>query len=328
MIGRQLLSLLVFGLLAAPLAAGAQRAKTPVIGVLSPWGPSLRPEGQREPFERGLRELGWTPGSTIVIEQRYADGKPDRLPPLAAELVQMKVDLIVANGAHAIRAAREATTTIPIVMAAAGDPLREGHVRNLARPGGNVTGLSIFPQGRMEPKQLELLKEAVPRLTRVGVLMNRIMGDPAIEEISAAARTLGLRLQTFEVAGPEEIPNAFRAIAQTGVGAVLVRPDPLVLDPETAQSATLASKHRLPAIYFWASAPRRHGGLMSYSADLYDIHRRSASYVDRILKGSQPADLPVEQPTKFELVINLQAAKALGLTIPQSLLLRADQVIE
>jgi putative ABC transport system substrate-binding protein len=184
------------GALATPLAAGAQRAKVPVIGVLSPGGPALRPEGQREPFERGLRELGWTPGATIFIEQRFAEGRPDRLPTLAAELVQLKVDLIVANGAHAIRAAREATTAIPIVMAAAGDPLREGHVPNLARPGGNVTGLSLFPQGRMEPKQLELLKEAVPRLTQVAVLANRNMGDAATEEISAAARTLGLQLQT------------------------------------------------------------------------------------------------------------------------------------
>jgi putative tryptophan/tyrosine transport system substrate-binding protein len=316
------------GALAAPLTGEAQRAKTPVIGVLSPWGLSLPPAGQREPFERGLRELGWTPGATIIIEQRYADGKPDRLPTLAAELIQMKVDLIVANGTHAIRAARQATTTIPIVMAAAGNPLREGHVQSLARPGGNVTGLSIMPEGRMEPKQLELLKEAVPGLTHVGVLANRIMGDPATAEINVAGRALGLRLQTFEVSSPEEIPNAFRAISQAGVGAVLVRPDPLVLDLESAQSATLASKYRLPAIHPWPGVPTRYGGLMSYNADLYDIHRRSAYYVDRILKGIPPAELPIEQPTKFELVINLKTAKTLGLTIPPSLLARADKVIE
>jgi ABC-type uncharacterized transport system substrate-binding protein len=235
------------GVLAAPLAAEAQRSKTPVIGVLSPWGPSLRPAG---------------------------------------------------------------------------------HVQNLARPGGNVTGLSIMPQGRMEPKQLELLKEAVPGLTYVGVLANRIMGDPATVEISAAAGALGLRLQTFEVSSPEEIPNAFRAISQAGVGAVLVRPDPLVLDPESAQSATLASKYRLPAIYPRSGVPTRYGGLMSYNADLYDIHRRSASYVDRILKGTPPRDLPVEQPIKFDFVINLKTAKALGLTIPPALLGRADEVIQ
>jgi putative ABC transport system substrate-binding protein len=219
------------GALAVPLGAEAQTAKMPVIGVLSPWGPSIPPKGHREPFERGLRELGWTPGSAIAIEQRYADGKPDRLPRLAAELVEMKVALIVANGAHAIRAAREATTRIPIVMAAAGDALREGHVQNLARPGGNVTGLSLFPQGRMEPKQLELLKEAVPTLTRVGVLTNRIMGDPAADEISAAARTLGLRLQTFEVSSPEEIPNAFRPLRKQVSTACSCDPTPSFWTP-------------------------------------------------------------------------------------------------
>jgi putative ABC transport system substrate-binding protein len=240
----------------------------------------------------------------------------------------MQVNVIVANGISAIRAAREATSTIPIVMAAAGDPVREGHVHSLARPGGNVTGLSIFPQGRIEPKQLELLKEAVPGLTRVGVLTNR-SGDPAVaEDISAAARTLGLRIQTFEVSTPQEIAEAFLAMAHAAVGAVLVRSDPLVLDPHSAQSAALALRHRLPAIFFWLTVPGNYGGLMAYSANFYEIHRRSAFYVDRILKGAQPGDLPVEQPTKFQLVINLKTAKALGLTIPPSLLTRADQVIE
>ncbi len=325
---RAFLATLTGVLLAAPLASEGQKPKVPRIGVLSPWGPSLRPAGQREPFERGLRELGWTPGSTIVIEQRYADGKPDQLPKLAAELVQMKVDVIVAHGFLAIRVARQATSTIPIVMAVAGDPVREGHVQSLARPGGNVTGLTFLAQGRIEPKQLELLKEAVSGLTRVGVLANR-SGDPAVaEEINVAARALGLRLQTFEVSTPEEIPDAFRAMAHAGVGAVLVRADPLILDPHSAQSATLALQHRLPAIYPWTTIPPNYGGLMSSNVSMYDLHRRSASYVDRILKGVKPGDLPVEQPTKFELVINLKTARALGLTIPPSLLQRADQVIE
>jgi putative tryptophan/tyrosine transport system substrate-binding protein len=319
------------GVLAAPLAAEAQRGKTPVIGVLSPWGPSLHPAGQREPFERGLRDLGWTPGSTIVIQQRYADGKHDRLPKLAAELVQMKVDLIVANGHFAILAARQATSTIPIVMAVAGaDPVLEGHVQSLARPGGNVTGLTIAAEVRIEPKQLELLKEAVSGLALVGVLANRRQsGDPpAAQEISAAARTLGLRLQVFEVSTPPEMPDAFRAMAHAGVGAVLVRADPLVLDPHSAQSATLALQHRLPAIYPWTTIPGNYGGLMSYNVSMRELHRRSAFYVDRILKGAKPGDLPVEQPTKFELVINLKTAKALGLAIPPSVLARADQIIE
>jgi ABC-type uncharacterized transport system substrate-binding protein len=308
--------------------AEAQPGRRPVVGVLSPWMSSYPPAGQREPFERGLRQLGWIPGSTIVIEQRYADGKSDRLPKLAAELVQLKVDLIVANGSLAIRAAREATDTVPIVMAVAYDPVREGHVQSLARPGGNVTGLTLAAQGRLEPKQLEMLKEAVSGLTRVGVLANRSGDAAAAEELNAAGRTLGLRLQTFEVSTSEEIPEAFRAMAQTGVGAVLVRADPLVLDPQSAQSAALALRHRLPAIYPWLTIPGNYGGLMAYGVNMFDLHRRAASYVDRILKGARPADLPVEQPTKFELVINLKTAKSHGLNIPPTLLLRADQVIE
>ena len=308
--------------------AEAQRGRTPVIGVLSPWGSSLPPAGQREPFERGLRELGWIPGSNIVIEQRYADGRSDQLPKLAAELVQLKVDLIVANGSLAIRAARETTDTVPIVMAVAVDPVREGHVQSLARPGGNVTGLTLAAQGRLEPKQLQLLKEAVSGLTRVGVLANRSADAAVAEELGAAARRLGLRLQTFEVSTSGEMPEAFRAMTQAHVDAVLVRADPLVLDPQSAQSAALALRHRLPAIYPWITIPGHYGGLMAYSVNMLDLHRRAASYVDRILKGARPGDLPVEQPTNFELVINLKTAKALGLTIPPSLLLRADQVIE
>jgi putative ABC transport system substrate-binding protein len=314
--------------IALPVGVEAQKAKAPVVGVLSPWGPSLHPRGQREPFERGLGELGWIPNSTIVIEQRYAEGKPDQLPRLAMELARMPIDVIVANGSSASRAARDATSTIPIVMAAANDPVGEGLVESLARPGGNVTGLSVLPQGRIEPKQLELLKEAVSGLTRVGVLANRFAAPAGAGEISTAARALNLRTETFEVSRPEDIADSFAAIAHAGVGAVLVRPDPLVLDAHLAQCASLAIRHRLPTVFFWLTAPSNHGGLMAYGPEFYEIHRRSAFYVDRILKGAKPAELPVEQPTKFRLVINLKTAKALGLTIPPSLLLRADQVIE
>jgi ABC-type uncharacterized transport system substrate-binding protein len=325
---RTFLAMVPGSLLAAPLAAEAQKAKVPRIGALSPWNSSLNAAAVREPFERGLRELGWTPGSTILIEQRYAAGKPEQLPTLAAELVQMKVDVIVAHGTQAIRAAHQATSKIPIVMSAAGDPIREGFVGNLARPGGNVTGLTVFAQGRMESKQLELLKEAIPGLTRIGILGNRSSSPADANEISVTARTLGLTVQTFEVSQPEDLKEVFAALARSGVGAVLVRPDPLVLDPHLSEVVVpLALKHRLPAIYPWAPVAAR-GGLMAYSTNLREIHRRSAFYVDRILRGARPGDLPIEQPTRFELVLNLKTAKALGLTIPQSLLLRADQVIE
>jgi putative ABC transport system substrate-binding protein len=325
---RSFIGTLAAGLLAAPRAVQAQQArKVWRIGLLSPWDSSLR--GVREPFERGLREFGWAPGSTIVIEQRYAAGKPDQLPILAAELVQMNVDVIVAHGSAAIRTARHATSTIPIVMSAlGGDPVQQGLVQSLRHPGGNLTGLTLVAQGRIEPKQLELLKEAVHGLTRVGILANR-SGDQAVADaLSAAAHALRLQLQTFEVSAPEEIPDAFAAMERSGVRAVLLRGDPLVLDPYSPQSVTLALKHRLPAIYPWSHIPARHGGLMSYSTSISELHRRSASYVDRILKGANPGDLPIEQPTKFELVINLKTAKAIGLTIPPAVLQRADQVIE
>jgi putative ABC transport system substrate-binding protein len=314
-------------LLAAPLAVEAQRTKAPRIGLLSPWGPSLR--GVREPFEHRLRELGWAPGSTIFIEQRFAAGNPGQLPILATELVQMNVDVIVAHGSAAIRAARQATSTTPIVMAAlGGDPVEQGLVQSLRRPGGNLTGLTVVAEGRIEPKQLELLKEAVPGVTRVGILANRV-GDQAVADaLNTAAQVLGLQLQTFEVSAPEEIPDAFAAMKSSGVPAVLLRGDPLVLDPYLPQSAALALKYRLPALYPWPHVPVRYGGLMSYSTDISEIHRRSAFYVDRILKGAKPGDLPIEQPTKFELVINLKTAKTLGVTVPRSVLLRADQVIE
>jgi putative ABC transport system substrate-binding protein len=238
----------------APLGAEAQK-KVPTIGVLSPWGASLVARGQRERFERGLRDLGWTPGSNILIEQRYAEGKPERLPSLAAELLQMKIDVIVANGDAAIRAARHATSTIPIVMAAAGDAVSEGHVPSLARPGGNVTGLSLFVEGRIEAKQLELLKEAIPGLTRVGILAASHGAHPVTAgAISAAARMLGLILETFHVTRPDEFAGAFAAIGRARVGALLVRPDAVVLDPNAAEIVALTLAHGLPAMFACTTA--------------------------------------------------------------------------
>jgi putative ABC transport system substrate-binding protein len=285
----------------------------------------------REPFLQGLRDLGWTPGSNVTVEHRYAEGKVERLPELAAELVRQRVDVIVTRGSQATRAAKEATGTIPIVMSAVADPVRQGFIPNLARPGGNITGLAWLALGQIEGKHLELLKETTPGLRRVAILQSpTAIPDPeglTIKGIKAAANTLGLEIQFFEVSQPEAIVETFGRISRARVGALLVRPDPAVLDTNRARIAELALSHRLPAIYPW-----RHyvdsGGLMSYNTHIPDFHRRAATYVDRLLKGAKPGDLPIEQPTKYELVINLKAAKALGLTIPPSLLQRADQVIE
>ena len=318
-------------LLAAPLAAEAlQAGKVPRIGVLNPGSPTESPAVQREPFERGLRELGWTPGSNIFIEYRYADGNTTRLAELAAELVRLEMDIIVARGPVAIRAARQATVTIPIVMASAADPVADGSVKSLAQPGGNTTGIANLVL-ELDGKRLELLKEALPQLTRVGVLANPRMRPRRYKELAtgllADARSLSLQAQVFEITRPEEISSAFAAIDKARIGALLVLADTQVLEPNRAQVVAMASNHRLPAIYPWRYYVEI-GGLMSYATSVPGFHYRSATYVDKILKGAKPADLPVEQPTKFELVINLKTAKALGLTIPPSLLARADEVIQ
>ena len=325
-----IIAAVALGLLTSvPASAAQQSAKIPRVGVLTPQKSTEPPTRQREPFERGLRELGWTPGSNLIIEYRYAEGQNERLPDLAAELVRLKADVIVARGTMAIRAARQATGTIPIVMAASPDPVREGIVASLARPGGNITGLSFLAQGPLEGKRLELLKETVPHLARVADLANPSTDqDGAIKrEMTAAARSLGLEVQTFEVKKPQDIPKAFAAIGKARVGALLVRADPAVLVPNFTQVVALAFKHRLPAMYPWKDYVDA-GGLMSYATSLPGFHHRSATYVNKILKGAKPADLPVEQPTRFELAINMKTAKALGLTIPASVLIRADQVIQ
>ena len=317
--------LLLVGSVAVP---AQQPGKIPRVGVLRPGNPPPGDFGHREAFEGGLRDFGWAPGTNILIEYRYAEGKPERLSELAAELVRLPVDVIVASSPIGIRAAQQATRTIPIVMSTLPDPVGEGLVASLARPGGNTTGLTLDSED-LASKQLELLKEALPKLSRVGVLRNpKSPGyDVAKGQIEAAARRLKLEVKDFPVSHPEDLPPTFAAMSQAAVGAILVRRDVLVVEPNRAEVVALAAQRRLPAMYNFRQFPDS-GGLMSYGANVNDIQRRSAGFVDKILKGAKPADLPIEQPTKFELVVNLKTAKALGITIPPSLLLRADQMIE
>jgi ABC-type uncharacterized transport system substrate-binding protein len=321
---------LLGGAAAWPLAAHAQQSgKTPRIGTLMP-GPSELSEATLNAFMRGLRELGYTEGQNIAIERRYADWKLDRLPELAADLVRLKVDVIVALSTPPGRAAKQATSTIPIVVAGMADPVGDELVASLARPNGNVTG-TTFLGPELIAKRLGLLKEAVPGAFRVAVLWHpgvyseRTMGD-MLNETEAAARTLGMQLQLLGARGPNDFDEAFSAMNRDRADALLLFPSPM-LYLEHRRIVDLAAKSRLPAMY----AAREFvdaGGLMAYGANLPDLFRRSATYVDKILKGVSPADLPVEQPTKFELVINLKTAKALGLEVPPTLLARADEVIE
>jgi putative ABC transport system substrate-binding protein len=299
----------------------------PRVGVLNPGSSTESPAVQREPFERGLRELGWTPGSSLIIEYRYAEGRGARLNELAAELVKLKVDVIVARGNPAVRAVRQATGSIPIVMSSSADPVGNGYVKSLARPGGNVTGIANLAR-ELEAKRLELLKGAIPGLTRVAVLDNASNRTETPQAaLGTASRALDLEIQSFTVTKREDLAETFAAMSRARVGAVLVRTDVLVLEPNRSQVAALAARHRLPAMYPWRFYVDT-GGLMSYAESIPAFHQRAATYVDRILKGAKPADLPVEQPSKFELVVNLKSARALELTIPHNFLLRADEVIE
>ncbi len=332
MILRTLCGIVAFalGILLAPLAADAQQAgKVYRIGMLWTLSPEF-PLGQAllDEFRHGLREHGYTDGQNIALEHRYARGKMDLYPELVAELVRSRVDVIVVANPVAALAAKQATTTIPIVFAAGGDPVAQGLVASLARPGGNITGLSLFAGLEMLGKSLQLLKESVTKVSRVAVLWNSANTGHglALKEIEVAARSLGLQLQILEARGPDAFDSAFAAMTREHTGALFVLADPMFLLNRT-RLAELAARHRLPAIY----GLREHveaGGLMAYAPSLADLYRRSATYVAKILNGTKPADLPVEQPTKFELVINLKTAKALGLTIPQSVLFRADQVIQ
>jgi putative ABC transport system substrate-binding protein len=276
-------------------------------------------------FPRGMRELGYVEGKNLTIEWRFAENKHDRLTELAAELVQLKVNVIVAAGAIAIRAAQKATATIPIVMVNAADPVRDGFVKSLAHPGGNMTGLSHL-SSELGPKQLQILHSMVSKLSRVAVLWDPANSASTLARIQAAAQKLGVKILPAGVRSASEIEKAFSEMAQEKAGGLVVAREGITVQ-QVRQIAELAAKNRLPSIS-GISDYAEVGGLMSYGTNSADQFRRAASYVDRILKGAKPADLPVEQPTKFELVINRKTAKALGLTIPQSLLLSADKVIE
>jgi len=287
--------------------------------------PSSTP-ARREAFRQGLRELGYVEGKNIVIEWRYLEGKPERASELAAELVRVKVDVILAGGPASTRAAKEATVTIPIVMGFDSDPVGNGFVASLARPGGNITGMStLYPE--ISGKQLELLKEIVPRLSRVAVLGTSTNPGTAqvLKETELAAGAFGVQLQYLDVLGPKDIETAFRAASKGRADAVLVLPSS-VLNSQRTQIVELAVKSRLPAIYPYPEYVE-DGGLITYGVSFTDLFRRAATFVDKILKGRKPADLPVEQPTKFEFIINLKAAKQIGLTIPPNVLVRADKVI-
>jgi putative ABC transport system substrate-binding protein len=324
---RAFIGTLAGSLLAAPLAAEAQpRPKTARIGFLSlSPGPTYTMD-----ISPGLRELGWIEGQNIAVEYRWAANREDQLPTLAAELVRLKVDVIVTSSTPAAQAAQRATTTIPIVVTFVADPVGSGLVASLARPGGNITGLTTLATG-LVAKRLELLKAVVSGtnsmavLWQPGALGERAMRD-LMEETRLAGRTLGLQLLFVEARRPDDFEQAFSAMREARVGGLLVFPNPLLFEARRSIVAH-AGKSRLPTVYPWREAASV-GGLMSYATNFPNMYRRAAIYVDKILKGAKPADLPIEQPTEFELVINLKTAKALGLTIPPSLLQRADQVIE
>ena len=314
-------------LLALSFPAEAQQpSKVIRLGFLLATSASIE-KSRIEAFRQGVRELGYVEGKNIVIEWRYAEGKFDRLPDLAAELVRLKVEVIVAGGSTSTRAAKEVTTTIPIVMAQDPDPVGNGFVTSLARPGGNITGLSTLAP-ELSGKRLELLKEIVPRLSRVAVFGSSTSpgNAQALREAELAAGAFKVQLQYLDILGPKDIETAFREAGKGRADAVLVLGGPVLVSQRT-QIADLAAKNRIPAIY---PSPEfvEAGGLMSYSANITDLFHRSATYVDKILKGRKPADLPVEQPIKFEFIINLKTAKQIGLTVPPNVLARADKVIK
>ncbi len=309
----------------APSAAAQQPAKVPRIGLLSPFSPSAT-EAWIQAFRQGLRDLGYVEGKNILIEYRYAEGKSDRLPELAADLVRLKVDIIVASVNSDALAAKKATREIPIVVASAGDPVAMGLVESLAQPGGNVTGLSqISPE--LAGKRLELLKEIVPKLSRVAVLWNPqgTTSPLAWKESQLPARALGLQLRSMEVRSANNLESAFKEAIKARSGALAIMPDPLFAG-NLKQIADLAAKSRLPSMFHLTEFVDS-GGLVAYGVDRSDQFRRAATYVDKILKGRTPADLPVEQPMRFELVFNLKTAKQIGLTIPPNVLVRANRVI-
>jgi putative ABC transport system substrate-binding protein len=308
-----------------PLAVRAQHSAMPVIGFMGP-APAATYLPRVEALRAGLRDLGYVEGKNIVIEFRWAE-RVEQLPEMAAELVRMKVDIIFASSSTSVEPARQATKTIPIVFAVHADPVGVGHVASLARPGGNITGLSMLLTD-LVAKELEIFKEAAPQTTRIGILWNPTTPShgPAVRAVEAVGEKLGVQLLLVPARTVEEFDGAFSTMTRERMGGFLVIASPLSFS-QRAPLAELALKHRLPGM-FGSRENVEAGGLMSYGADLNDLHRRAALYVDKILKGVKPADLPVEQASKYELIINLKTANALGLAIPESLLLRADKVIE
>ena len=326
---REFITLVVGGAAILPFAVCAQKPM-PVVGFLGP-GPSDLNEPNMSAFRQGLAGLGYVEGRNILIESRWAEGKPERFPALAAELVALKVDVILtAGGTLAALAAKQATTTIPVVFSVVGDPIAEGLVTSLAQPGGNITGLSNVTNDLIG-KWLELLKQVVPGVDLVAILwkpdsMPERAREVRLKELDASAQALGVQLQIVEAREAADLDGAFLQISAKGARALVVLTTP-VFGLERQRIADLAAKNRLPTVY----ASRNYvdaGGLMSYGPNFADLNRRAAFYVDKILKGAKPSDLPVEQPTKFELVINRKAANAIGLTVPPMLLAQADEVIE
>jgi putative ABC transport system substrate-binding protein len=323
---RTFISALACELLAVKGAIGAQPAsKLYRIGYLN--AGTNPPTVPLAVFSDALKDLGWVEGATFVLEPRFADNRPDRLAELAAELVRIKVDVIIMNGTLAALAAKRVTSTIPIVMLAAGDPVGSGIVSSLARPGGNITGMSTNSP-ELAGKRLELLKAMLPGIVTVAVLWNE--GDPypaqVFAETKAAGRKLGIRILSTPVHDSSDVPKALDAALRGAAGGLITVDDPFTVN-HRVQIIDFAARNRLPAMYGLRQFVDS-GGLLSYGANLADLSRRGAEYVDKILRGAKPGDLPIQQPTKFELVTNLKTAKALGLTIPQSLLLRADEVIQ
>ncbi len=320
--------IILSGVLMAPVASfGQQQSKAPRIGFLAADSPADN-RHRLQTFRDGLHELGYVEGKNLVIEYRWAEGHYERLPSLAAELVRLPVDVIVAAGGPVIFAATQATSTIPIVMVSVGDPVARGFVVSLARPGGNVTGVSNFLLPLMG-KWLELLKEILPTLSQVAVLRNAANATHPLYwmEAQSAAPRLGLKLQDVEVRSSDDLDEGFRSVVKARSGAVVVVPDPFLAGAAEKRVVELALRNGVPTMCTFKEQVE-DGGLLSYGPDLAVNSYRAAGYVDKILKGAKPADLPVEQPTKFELFVNLKTAKALGITIPQSVLLRVDEVIE
>ena len=313
-------------MLGLPFSAGGQQAKTGRIGILL--YSSATVYSTRFPLLRqALADFGWIEGRNLLVEQRSAEGQNDRLPQLAADLVRSGVSIILAENAPATQAAMQTTSTIPIVMMAVGDPIRYGFITSLARPGGNVTGLS-FLAGEMVLKNLELLKEAAPRTARVALIVNPTNPGvaPTMADLQTAAPIVGIRIIQVDVVTPDDFERAFATIVRERADGILVTPEQLIFS-QRHRIAAFAEKHRLPSAYVSVGFMDA-GGLMAFSTNLEDLPRRLASYVDKLHKGAKAADLPVEQPSKFELVLNAKTAKAIGLTLPQSLLLRADRIIE